>query len=96
MLRVLEGRIDGVKMEVWDYARSLKLEELIDWLNNMKKFFEWKPMIEEKKLKFACTKLKGHAMIWWDHVKKDGANKGKGKIQTWSKMEKNLCQKFLP
>ena len=63
MPRALEGRNDGIKIEVPDYVGNLKPEELIDWLNSMEKFFEWKPMIEEKKVKFACTKLKGYAMI---------------------------------
>ena len=30
MLRALEGRNDGIKIEVPDYAGNLKLEELID------------------------------------------------------------------
>jgi len=68
MLRALEGRNDGIKVEVPEYAGNLKPKELIDWLNSMEKFFEWKPMTEEKKVKIACTKLKGRAMIWWDHV----------------------------
>ena len=59
-------------------------------------FFEWKPMIEETKGKFTCTKLKGHAMIWWDHVQKDRTKKGKEKIKSWKKMEKKLREKFLP
>ena len=63
MLKALEGRNDGIKIQGPDYARNLKLEELIDWLNSMEFFFEWKPMIEEKKAKFTCSKLKGHAMI---------------------------------
>ena len=62
MLKDLEGRNDGIKMEVSKYARSLKPEELIDWLNSMELFFEWNPMTEEKKMKFALTKLKGHTM----------------------------------
>ena len=49
MLRALEGRNDGIKIEVPDYARNLKLEELIDWLNSREFFFEWKSMIEEKR-----------------------------------------------
>ena len=53
-------------------------------------------MIEEKKMKFACTKLKGHAMIWWDHVQKDRTKKGKSKIKTYDKMEKKLREFFLP
>ena len=63
MLRALEGRNDGIKIEVPNYAGNLKLEELNDWMNSMENSFELNPMIEEKKVKFACTKLKGHAMI---------------------------------
>ena len=96
MLRALEGRNDGRKIEVPEYAGNLKSKELINWLNSMEFFFEWKPMTEEKKVKFTCTKLKGHAMIWWDHVQKDRTKKGKDKIKTWKKMEKRLREKFLP
>ena len=35
MLRALEGRNYGIKIEVLDYAGNLKPEELIDWLNSM-------------------------------------------------------------
>jgi hypothetical protein len=52
-------------------------------------------MPEEKKVIFSCTKLKGHAMIWWDHVKKNRTKKGKDKIRTWSKMEKKLRDFFF-
>ena len=99
MLRALEGRNDGIKIEVLDYAGNLKPEELIDWLNSMEKFFEWKPMMEEKKVKFACTKLKGHAMIWWDHVQKDRTKKGKEKIGekvVRKILASRLCTKSFP
>ena len=68
--------------EVLDYAGNLKPKELFDWLKSMETKIEWKPMIEEKKVKFACTKLKGHAMIWWDHVQKDRTKKENDKIKT--------------
>jgi hypothetical protein len=44
MLMALEGRNDRIKMEVSEYAGSLKLEDLIYWLKTMDFFFEWKPM----------------------------------------------------
>ena len=66
MLKDLEGRNDGIKIEVLEYVGNLKLEELIDWLNAMEFFFGRKLMTEEKKVKIACTKLKGHTMIWCD------------------------------
>ena len=87
----LEGRNDGIKMQVSYYARSLKPEELIDWLNDLENFFEWKPMTEEKNMKFACTNLKGHSKIC---VKKYRIKKGKDKIRTKNKMAKKL-QEFV-
>jgi hypothetical protein len=38
-------------------------------------------MPEENKVKLGCTKMKGHAMIWWDHVQKGRVRKGKDKIK---------------
>ena len=39
LLRALEGRSEAIKIDVLEYASSLKLEELIDWLTKMGKFF---------------------------------------------------------
>ena len=52
-------------------------------------------MTEEKKMKFACTKLKGHGMILWDHLQKERVRNDKEKIKTWIKMEKKMSEKFL-
>ena len=83
VLRDLEGRNKEIKIDVSDYASSLKPEELIDWLTKMGNYFEWKLMTKEKKMKFACTKLKGHAMIWWDHLQKERVRNGKEKLDRW-------------
>lgn len=53
-------------------------------------------MTEEKRMKFACTKIKGHAMICRDHLQKERIRNGKEKIKSWIKMEKKLREKFLP
>ena len=49
VFRALEGRSEVIKIDVSNYAGSLKPKELIDWLNEMGIFFEWKPMIEGKR-----------------------------------------------
>ena len=50
------------------YQGGLNPEELIDWINSMEKFFDYEETEEEKKVKFAITKLIGHAALWWDGV----------------------------
>ena len=56
------------RLEVSFFTRGLNLEELIDWINGMDKFFDYEEMEEGKRLKFFVTKLKGHAALWWDGV----------------------------
>lgn len=62
----------------------------------MEKYFEWSSLIEEKKVKLACTKLKGHALIRWDHIQAKCQRKGKEHIRSWEKMKKKLQTKFIP
>jgi len=52
------------RLEVSIYTGSLSLEELIDWINDMDKFFDYEETEEGKKVKFAITKSKGHATLW--------------------------------
>lgn len=89
-LEGIRGNRDGIKNEVPEYAGGLKPEELIDWVNSMEKYFEWGNLAEAKKVKLACTKLKGHALIWWDHLQASRQRKEKEKIKTWAKMKKKL------
>ena len=50
-------------MEVPSFEGSLKLEELLDWIGAQKKYFDWEEMEDPKRMKFASTKLKGHATL---------------------------------
>ena len=43
----------------------------------MEKFFDYEEMEEEKKVKFAIMKLKGHATLWWDGVQVERRRLGK-------------------
>ena len=52
------------RLEVKTYDVRLNEEELIDWINTLEKYFDYGEVDEVKKVKFAMTKLKGHASIW--------------------------------
>ena len=49
------------KPEVPAYQGGLDANELLDWINEMDKFFDYDDRDDEKKVKFAVTRLKGHA-----------------------------------
>lgn len=67
-----------------------------DWINGMEKFFDYEEMEDEKKVKFAVTKLVGHAALWWDGVQAERRSLGKQPIKNWSRMAAKLKGKFLP
>lgn len=62
----------------------------------MDKFFEYEEAEEERKVKYAVTKLKGHATLWWDGVQTKRRRKNVQKIKNWDKMVAKLRGKFLP
>jgi hypothetical protein len=62
----------------------------------MDKHFNYENFNEEKKVKQAVTRLKGHAKIWWDELQAERRSKGKKRIKSWDKMIEKLKAKFIP
>ena len=62
----------------------------------MNKCFECEDMAEYKRFKFAVTRLKGHASLWWDGVQAERRRAGKQPIKIWTRMVEKLKGKFLP
>eukprot|EP00253_Pinus_taeda_P008721 PITA_08721 len=84
------------KHELPTYDGSLTAEVLLDWLSEVNKFFEFEETSEDKQVRFAATKLKGHASLWWDSVQAERRRLGKQPIKKWARMEAKLKEKFLP
>eukprot|EP00253_Pinus_taeda_P012945 PITA_12945 len=51
---------------------------------------------EDKQVKFAATKLKGHASLWWDNIQAERKRLHKQPIKKWARMKAKLKEKFLP
>eukprot|EP00253_Pinus_taeda_P013296 PITA_13296 len=84
------------KIEIPMYEGSLNTEELMDWIRSIDQYFDYEEVEENKRVKFAVTRLKGHAAIWWDELQTSRTRKGKSKIKQWDKMVSKLKAKFLP
>ena len=50
-------------MEIPFYEGSLNAEELMDWISSLDKYFDYEEVDDKNKVKFAVTRLKGHASI---------------------------------
>lgn len=58
--------------------------------------FECKDVPDEEKVKIDKTKLKGHALVWWDYEQAKRRRKCKFKIISWDRMVAKLKGRFLP
>jgi hypothetical protein len=67
------------KMDIPVYEGNLDVEELLDWIRALDKYFDYEDVEEDKKVKHAITRLKGHATLWWDELQADRHCKGKQK-----------------
>lgn len=84
------------KPELSTYDGSLSIDVVLDWISEMDKYFECEEVSEDRRVKFAATKLKGHAALWWDSVQNERKRLNKAPIKTWSRMVAKLKGRFLP
>jgi hypothetical protein len=84
------------KMDIPVYEGNLDVEELLDWIRALDKYFDYEDIKEDKKVKHAITRLKGHATLWWDELEADRRCKGKQKIKIWDRMVAKMKAKFIP
>jgi len=84
------------KPELPTYDGSLSIDVVLDWISEMDKYFECEEISEDRRVKFAATKLKGHATLWWDSVQNERKRLNKPPIKTWARMVAKLKGRFLP
>jgi hypothetical protein len=84
------------KMDILVYEGNLDVEELLDLIRALDKYFDYEDLEEDKKVKHAVTRLKGHATLWWDELQADRRCRGKQKIKRWDRMVAKMKAKFIP
>ena len=83
-------------IDVGVFSGNLKPDELIDWINELEEYFEYKNIRDLDRVKFAKAKMKGHAKIWWQEVQLEINRTGKEKITRWDHMVDKLKKQFIP
>jgi hypothetical protein len=59
------------------YEGNLEVEELLDWVCSMDKYFDYEDIKEDKMVNHAVTRLKVHATLWWDELHAERRINGK-------------------
>jgi hypothetical protein len=71
-----------VKVDIPKFEGRMQPDEFIDWLNTIERIFDYKDVLEHHKVKLVAIKLRKHASLWWEHVKKQRERKRKSCIVT--------------
>ncbi|KEH22650.1 Gag-Pol polyprotein/retrotransposon, putative [Medicago truncatula] len=91
-LHQCQPRMKHIKVDIPDFEGELQPNEFVDWLQAIERVFEYKEIPEEHKVKIVALKLKKHALIWWENLKRRRKREGKSKIKTWEKMRQKLSR----
>lgn len=56
------NNLDGLPI----YSGSLNGEEQLHWMEALNNHFEYKEIVEEKRVNLAKTRLKESTLVWWN------------------------------
>jgi hypothetical protein len=96
LIKAIARMSSKTKMDIPAYKGGLDAKELLDWIRALDTYFDYEDIEEDKKVRHAVTKLKGHTTLWWDELQVDRHSKGKPKIKSWDRMIANMKAKFIP
>jgi hypothetical protein len=78
-LRHLQPGFD-MKVDIPEFEGKMQPDEFIDWLTTVERIFDFKDVPENHKVKIVAIKLRKHASIWWEHLKRQQEREGRERI----------------
>jgi len=70
------------KVDIVEFEGQLDPNLFMDWLQTVERVFEFKDILDERKVKLIALKLRNYASIWWSNIVTKRVRKGKWKIRT--------------
>jgi hypothetical protein len=67
-------------VEMLEFQGSLNSNNFVDWLNTMKRVFDYYDVVDEMKVRFVAIHFKGSTSSWWEHLQVSHQRSGKGEI----------------
>ena len=76
-----------LKVDIPFFSGNLNIEDFIDWIAEIDKFFDYIEVPEEKIVKLVACRLKGGASSWWERLQNSRLREGKQPIRMWYRMK---------
>ena len=70
-------------------------DRILDWINAVEDFLEFKEVPEEKWVPLMATRFRGRIAAWWQQTKFTRNRQGKQKISSLEKLTKHMRVAFL-
>ena len=67
-------------VEIPEFEGRLDPDEFLEWLQAVERVFEFKEILEDKKVKLVALKLRSFASLWWTSLLAKRVRQGKRKI----------------
>ncbi|XP_074292085.1 uncharacterized protein LOC141618926 [Silene latifolia] len=90
-IETLAGNVDTLLNDV----HTPNPDDLLEWIRDIEKIFEYKGYTDVKAFKVVLLKLKGHASLWYDNLKHQRIREGKEPLRSWFKLKKKMLGKFV-
>ena len=68
VLKMLMKASSRPRVEVPMYEGNFNVEELMDCINALNKYFVSEEIEDKNKVRYVATIMKGNAAIWWDEL----------------------------
>ena len=75
------------KVDIPVFSGNLNIEDFIDWIAKIDKFFDYMEIPKEKKVKLVACRLKGGGSAWWERLQNKRLREGKQLVRTWYRMK---------
>ena len=83
------------KIDVTTYSGKLDGDKLVEWIDALNNYFEYKEVVKHMKVKIFKTKFKGSTLVWWSYSQLERVKVRKKMIISRSRMVSLIKAKFM-